>query len=145
MKTAIIFIACGVLLGSCEKDTAVPVSVQLKKVWSAGLVKESSATVYTRGSNTNVKPGYSQYRLDLSSAATARLTEFDGNTFAGQWTLSPDDKTLTISNLTPQPTGTGGTITYTLGSVSESALTLTRTTSSPKSGGTINEYQLVNP
>jgi len=145
MKTTRIFIACWVLLCSCKKETAVPVSDQLKKVWSASLVKESSTTVYTKGGSTNVKPGYSQFRLDLSSATATSLTEFDGNTFVGQWALSPDNRTLTISNLTPQPTGTGGTIAYTLGSVSESTLKLTRTTSSPKSGGTLNEYQLVNP
>lgn len=145
MKIALIFITCCLLLCSCEKDTAVPVSDQLKKVWSASLVKESSATVYTKGGNANIKPGYSQFRLDLSASPTARLTEFDGNTFVGQWILLPDDKTLTISNLTPQPSGTGGIITYTLGSVSESTLILTRTTNSPKSGGTLNEYQLVNP
>lgn len=132
-------------LASCKKDTAIPVSDQLKKVWSANVIKEGTTTVFTKGAGTNVKPGYSQFRLDLSSATSARLTEFDGNTFTGQWALSADEKTLTLSNLTPQPTGTSGTIAYTVGSVSETTLALVRTTTSLKSGGTVNDYQLTNP
>ena len=139
-----IFALSMLLLCSCKKETAIPLTDQLKKVWSANVVKEGSATVFTKGAGTNAKPGYSQFRLDLTTTS-ARLTEFDGNTFTGQWALSADEKTLTLSNLNPQPTGTNGTIAYTVGAITEGTLSIARTTTSLKSGGTLNDYQLVNP
>ena len=129
---------------SCKKDKVAPLSERIAKVWSAQKVTEASMVVYTKGASSNAKPGYSQFRLDLSSATSVRLTEFDGNTFVGQWGVSSDEKILTIKNLSPQPTGTGGTIIYNITEGSESSLKLTRTTASAKTGNTLNSYELTN-
>jgi hypothetical protein len=127
---------------SC-KTKVVPVSEKIKKTWTASVVKEGSATVYTKG-GTSTKPGYSSFTLNLLIAPSVTLKEFDGNTFTGQYELVGDTQ-LVLKNLTPVPTGTGGTITYTINSISDNELKLTRTAASQKTGGTINEYSLVNP
>lgn len=134
-----------VLMGSCKKDSTPPLSERIAKIWSANIVKEGSTVVYTKGAASNNKPGYSNFKLDLSSQTSAKLIEYDGNTFTGQWSLSSDDKTLTLTNLNPQPTGTGGTISFTINEVTDTSLKITRTSASAKTGGTINDYQLANP
>jgi hypothetical protein len=131
-------------LFACKKDKVVPVSERIQKVWSAQVVKESGTVVYTKGSNSNSKPGYNNFRLDLSVATVAKLTEFEGTTFSGQWEVSADEKTLTLKNLTPQPTDTNGSIQYTIGTLTDNSLTLSRSTASSKTGGSLNEYQLVS-
>ena len=130
------------VLVSCKKDETIPVSDQLKNVWLAKTVKEGSTTVFAKGQPNNSKPGYSQYKLDLTNESTAILTEFDGRTFSGDYNISSDNKTLTLMNLTPQPSGTGGTISYTIRTINETELTLVATKASLKTGGTINEYSL---
>jgi hypothetical protein len=145
MRPAYIFLLislCALL--SCKKDKVAPLSERIAKVWSAQKVTEASTVVYTKGASSNAKPGYSQFRLDLSSATSVRLTEFDGNTFVGQWEVSADEKTLTLKNLNPQPTGTGGMIVYNIVEGSDSSLKLTRTTASAKTGNTLNSYELTN-
>lgn len=141
-------IACFVmLLGvavACKKTTVAPVSERIAKAWTANIVKHGSTTVYTKGSTSTIA-GYSSFRLNLSSATSVSLTEFDGNTFTGQWEVSADEKTLTLKNLSPQPTGTGGTISYSIVTIEDTKLNLVRTSASQKTGGTINDYALVNP
>ncbi|MFN8353344.1 MAG: hypothetical protein U0Y10_02775 [Spirosomataceae bacterium] len=132
-------------MGSCKKDSTPPLSERIAKIWSANIVKEGSTVVYTKGATTNIKAGYVSFKLDLSSQTSAKLTEYDGNSFTGQWALSADEKTLTLSNLNPQPTGTSGTIAFTINEANDTNLKITRTTASAKTGGTINDYQLVNP
>ncbi len=142
MKTLIFVLLSVVLLISCKKDSIPSVAEQLQKVWVANVVKEGATTVFTKGAATNTKPGYSQFRLDLSSATSVRLTEFDGNSFVGTWEVSADEKILTLKNLNPQPSDTGGTIAYSIGSVNHTDLVLIRTTASLKTGGTVNVYSL---
>lgn len=142
MKNTII-ILIGVALFSCGKkaDAIVPLSDKIKKVWTADLVKEGGATVYTKGGSSNIKPGYSQFKLDLSSAASVTLVEVDGNTFTGTWELQNDTK-LVLKTLNPQPTGTTGTLEFTVNSGSESNLNISRTSQNLKTGNSLNDYLL---
>jgi len=139
-------VAIGIFLISGCKPKAKPLSEIIGKVWSAQVVKHGSTTVYTKGSTTNPTPGYVNFRLDLSSPTSVTYKEADGNTFTGQWELQEGTtNTLILKNLTPQPTGTSGTITFTINSSSETEFVITRTTASQKTGGTINNYTLVTP
>ncbi|TLU97984.1 hypothetical protein [Dyadobacter luticola] len=129
------------------KTKVKPVSERIAKAWTAESVKHGSTVVYTRGGSSNTTPAYSNFRLTLTNTSgtkTVSLTEFDGNTFTGTWDLNGDTK-LVLSGLTPQPTGSGGTIEYTITSLEDAKVVLTRLTASPKTGGTINEYTLTNP
>nr|WP_293835625.1 hypothetical protein [uncultured Arsenicibacter sp.] len=133
-----------VIMSGCKKPVTPPVSERIAKAWTARIVDENQTTVYTRGGTNNVRPGYSSFKIDLSSATTASLVEFDGSKFTGQWSV-PSDTRLVLSNLNPQPTGTNGTIEFTINSLTDTELKLTRTTASQKTGGTINVYTLSNP
>lgn len=141
-------VAVGIFLMSGCKPSAKPLSEVIGRVWSAQTVKEGSTTVYTKGGASNTRAGYVNFRLDLSSPTAVSYKEFDGNTFTGQWEVleSAAGNTLTLKSLAPQPpTGTSGTIQFTINSASETELVLTRTTASQKTGGTINNYALVSP
>ena len=142
MKSVTLFFLLFTFFFGCKRDKTPPISERLQKVWIASSVEEGGTVVFTKGSASNIKPGYSQFRLDLSSPTTASLTEFDANTFVGTWEVTADGKTLTLKGLSPQPTGTNGNISFTIGSVSDQELTLTRTTISLKTGGTLNSYNL---
>ena len=143
------FLALIALIGSsCGKSNSKPVSEIIRKVWTVNTVKENNTVVYTKGGSNNIKTTYTKFRLDLSNAAqqTVRWTAIDDATFVGNWTISSDNKKLTLTNLQPQPTGSNGTVEFTInGSPTETQLNLTRTTPDPKTGNTTNEYQLVNP
>lgn len=129
------------LLTSCEEK--VPsVAERIQKLYTAKTVTHDGITVYTSGAAGNIVPEYSSYRLDLSSAGQVSLRDISGDTFTGSFTAT--DNTLTLSGLTPQPTGSGGTLTYTITSISDDgkSLVLTSTKASPKTGNTINVYTL---
>lgn len=133
------------LFVGCKPTTKVaPVADRIAKAWTARKVDENSTTVYTKGVANNVRPGYSNFRLDLSSKTSATLVDFDGNRFTGTWSV-PSDTRLVLTGLTPQPTGTNGTIEFTIGGLTDTEVTLTRTAASQKTGGTINIYTLTNP
>lgn len=141
-KFAILFVSIATFAFTSCKDKTVPVSEKIKKNWAANVVKEGSATVYTKGASSNTKPGYSSFTLNLLFAPSVTLKEADGNSFTGQFELVGDTK-LVLKNLTPVPTGTGGTIEFTINSITDTALDITRTTVSQKTGGTINNYSLI--
>jgi hypothetical protein len=139
-----LMLAIVVLAGGC-KTKVKPLSERLAKTWTAESVKEGSAVVYTRGGTGNTRPGYSDFRLTLvSGGSSATLVEFDKNSFAGSWELVGETK-LTLKSLSPAPTGTGGVIDYTITSINDTQLVLTRTSGSIKTGGTINVYTLTSP
>lgn len=118
---------------------------RINKAWTARQVTENSTTVYTKNGANNVRPGYTGFRLDLSTKYNATLVEFDGNRFTGTWKVENDNK-LTLSALNPQPTGTNGTIEYTFTiNDANNELVLTRSAASQKTGGTVNVYTLTNP
>ncbi|MCU0325709.1 MAG: hypothetical protein MUF45_10715 [Spirosomaceae bacterium] len=128
---------------SCKEKVA-PVSERIAKNWTASSVKEGTSVVYTKGGTSNVRPGYSSFSLNLAAAPTASLREFDNNSFTGQYEVT--DTKLTLKSLNPQPTGTGGTIEYTIVSLNNEGteLKLLRTTPSQKTGSNSNEYTLVS-
>ena len=131
------------LLTGCKKSPPPPVSELIAKVWTVSKVEENNVTVYTRGAASNVRD-YSNFKLNLSSPPSVSYTEYDKNTFNGQYTV-PSDTRLVLSNLNPQPTGSNGTVEFTINSIDESNLKLTGTTPSPKTGNTTNVYTLTSP
>lgn len=132
------------LLGCGSPAKVTPVSERIAKVWTASKVNQNTATVYTKGGAANSVPGYSNFRLDLSSPTTVRYTEFDNSTFTGTWSV-PSDNRLVLTGLIPAPTGTGGTLEFTIGTLNDTQLDLTRTSASLKTGGSLNTYTLSNP
>ena len=132
------------LLSACKKKQVAPVKDRMAKVWSAQKVEYNNATVYTKGATGNAFPGYDKFRLDLSAPPVARYTELDGNVFVGEYSVPTDDR-LVLTKLNPSPSGDNGTIEFTISNLSDNSVTLTRTTGSQKSGGTINRYTLTNP
>jgi hypothetical protein len=142
----IIFIILIFAIFSCGKtDTpapVVPVSELIKKTWIPQTVQENGTVVYTKGAASNIRAGYTNFQLSLSGSSTATLTEFDGNIFTGTYELQGDTK-LILKNLTPQPTGSGGTIEYSITKSTATNLDLNRTSTSLKTGGSTNGYSLV--
>ena len=136
-----------VVVQSGCKNPPKPLSEIIGRVWVPQTVREGSTLVYTKGGAANTRPGYTSWRLDLSSPSSVTYKEFDGNSFSGQWEVQETGtgSKLVLKNLTPQPTNTNGTIEFTINSSSESEFGITRTTSNQKTGGTINNYTLVTP
>lgn len=132
------------LLTACEEK--VPsVAERIQKIYTAKTVTHDGITVYTSGAVTgNIVPEYSSYRLDMSTAGQVSLRDISGEVFTGSF--SATDNTLTLSGLNPQPTGSGGTLTFQITSVSDDgkSLVLTATKVSPKTGNTINVYTLAS-
>lgn len=126
----------------------VSVATLVKKVWTASSAQWDGVTKYDKSSTTNTVQGYSQYKLDLSSGTSVSLTEFDGKVFTGTYTVTTDGKTLTLNALTSSegaPTGTGGTISYTiLTTPTATSLSLQQTTAYVKASSAIVKLALVN-
>lgn len=131
------------LLTGCKGNQPAPVAERIAKIWTAQKVDYNNATVYTKGGTGNVA-NYASFKLDLSKAPTVTYTEFDGNTFTGQYSVPADDR-LVLTSLNPAPTGTNGTIEFKITNLSDNSVTLTRTTPSQKTGNTTNVYTLTNP
>lgn len=146
-QTPVIYLLITVFLGSlaaCQPKTVTPITSLINKVWKANTVKEADLLVFTLGATNNIKPGYTNFRLDLSKADTVRLKDVDGRLTVGNWTVSTDNKRLILSNLNPKPTNTGGNIEYYILSEPDGlSLSLERTAESRKTGNTIDQYRLV--
>lgn len=141
------FVLSATLILSGCKDKTKPLSERIAKAWTAETVNQDNTTVYTRGASSNIVPGYSGYKLTLSVESgvnKATMVEFNNDSFVGTWELDGDTK-LILKNLVPQPTGTGGTIQFTINSIDDSKLVITRLDASKKTGDTINKYTLTNP
>ena len=127
----------------------VSVATLVKKVWTASSAQWDGVTKFDKSSTSNVVQGYSQYKLDLSTAGSVTLTEFDGKIFTGTYTVATDGLSLTLNGLTSAdgaPTGTGGTITYTiLATPTATTLSLQQTTAYVKASSAIVKLALVNP
>ncbi len=132
----------GLVSFSCKKTLST--AERVKKVWVARVVKENSTIVYSSGGSNNIKPSYSGYRLNLSSAPTATISEIDGQSYTGTYTVEGDSKII-ISGITPEPTGTGGVLEFDIVSLAEdnSELVVKLSTAYPKTGNTTNEYTLI--
>jgi hypothetical protein len=130
---------------SCKPTTkAKPLSEIIRAVFFAQEVKHDNKIVYTKGAANNTVENYKKLKLDLTSAGSVSFTDFDGNTFNGSYSLSTDSKTLTLSGLNPVPTGSGGTLTFSVVSFQEvpAKIVLSRVGGSVKTGNTTNEYTL---
>jgi len=127
----------------------VSVSTLVKKVWTVSTAQWDGVTKYDKTSSSNVVQGYSQYKLDLSTAGSVTLTEFDGKIFTGTYTVATDGLSLTLNGLTSAdgaPTGTGGTITYSiLVTPTATSLSVQQTTAYVKASSAIVKLALVNP
>jgi hypothetical protein len=144
-----ILLAFVLVVSSCSKSTPEPtVKEKLQRVWTASSVKWDADQVYAK-TGTSSRPGYSQFKLDLSNATAAAMTDFDGNSFSGTWSLSSDDKTLTLSGLSGAngaPTGSGGKIEFSvIGTVSTTAVNLKTVAPQVKATSKIVDLNLVNP
>ena len=101
---AISVLACGG--GGDPAPTPTPptptvnVATLVKKVWTVSTAQWDGVTKYDKTSTSNVVQGYSQYKLDLSTAGTVSLTEFDGKIFTGTYTVATDGLSLTLNGLT---------------------------------------------
>jgi hypothetical protein len=130
------------ITAGCKKKVK-PLSERIAKSWTAESVKHNATVVYTRGGSSNSVPGYSSWRLNLS-AGTATYSEFDGNTFTGTWELEGESK-LILKNLTPQPSGSGGIMEFSIISIDDAKLVIKNLKGNKKTGDTLNEYTLSTP
>jgi hypothetical protein len=134
------------ILSNCGGGSkAKPLSEIIKTVFTAETVKHDGATVYTKGAASNVNGNYSKFKMDFATGNSVKWTDFDGNIFSGNYTLSSDAKTLTLTDLVPAPTLTSGKVEFSVISFTESPkkLVLKRNAGSQKTGNTINEYSLI--
>ncbi|MBO0934420.1 hypothetical protein [Fibrella aquatilis] len=145
MKTQLLPLLLAVMLTAtaCQKAEPAPLADRIKKVWTVQSATENGTLVFLKGATSNVR-NYGSYRLDLSKPPTVTLTEVDGNTFTGQYTLQNDNR-LILSGLTPQPTGSGGRLEYVLGAVSDNSMDLSQASANLKTGNTLNTYKLATP
>jgi hypothetical protein len=143
-------LSCGSSSGSDPAPTPQPtVSQLISKSWSANTASWDGVTQYTKGATSNLVSGYSQFKLDLTSSTAASLTEFDGRKFTGTYTLSTDNKKITLNGLTSSegaPSGTNGTLEFNIvGSPTASALSLETSTTYIKASNKKVSLALVNP
>ncbi|GAB3780125.1 hypothetical protein GCM10028818_31740 [Spirosoma horti] len=144
MKTNLFLLFLLLSLGSCQPKPVKPITDLLGKVWKANTVNEADRLVFTLGSTTNIKPGYINFRLDLSRPDKVSLKDVDGRLVTGTWSVSTDNKRLILANLNPKPTNTGGLIEYNILTEPDgSSLKLERTSESRKTGNTIDQYALI--
>ncbi len=142
---ALLLLVSAVLLTAiaCKKGESVPFSEKIKKVWTVQTATENGTVVFTKGAGNNSR-NYAKYQLDLSKPPAVTLTEVDGNTFVGQYELQKDNR-LILTNLNPQPTGSGGQRAYTLSAVTDNSMELSQSLANLKTGNTLNSYKLSNP
>ncbi len=166
MKQYILFVSflATLFLGACSSKSdptpvtptpvtptpVVPTVADLvKKVWSANSVSWDGVVQYSKGATTNLVAGYSQFKLDLSIAGSVTLTEFDGKKFTGSYSLSSDNKKLSLTSLTSSegaPSGTNGTLELTIsGTPSATSLALETSTAYIKASNKKVALTLVNP
>ncbi len=137
-----LFLIALLLVAACQPKKVEPADIGL--VWKAKSVKENGMLVYTEANPGSAKPGYSRFRLDLTSQEQVRFSDIDGRILSGQWSLSTDNNRLILQNLSPPPSESAGNIEfYITERPARDRLLLKRTNESRKTGNTINEYELV--
>lgn len=142
MKNLFIILAL-FFIAACGKQESKPLSDILKKNWVPNSVTENGTTVYISGGSGNTSPSYVNFKLNLNEGGSLTLIEVDKTLFNGLWELSSDNKTLSLKNLNPQPTGTTGQIDFTIINATETELKISRKSNNLKTGGTINVYELI--
>ncbi len=146
---SVYLLSCG-SSGSDPAPTPQPTVSQLvSKTWSVSSATWDGVTQYSKGATSNLVSGYSQFKLDLTSTSAASLTEFDGRKFVGTYTLSTDNKKITLNGLTSAegaPSGTNGTLEFAIvGTPSLTALSLETSTTYIKASNKKVSLALVNP
>ncbi|RYF72641.1 MAG: hypothetical protein EOO39_11800 [Cytophagaceae bacterium] len=118
--------------------------VVTNKSWKTLRVQEGSVTVYQDGRSDNIYPGYRNYQL-VFTGQKVKFTEYTGEVFNGDWTvLDNSSRTyLSLRNLTPPPSNSGGTVEFEVNSFSDTQLVITATKPNLKTGNTINVYTLI--
>lgn len=140
-SSVLIVMAFSLVMGACKGKKA-PLSERIAKAWTAESVKHDNIVVYSRSGSNNSMPGYVSYLLILSSDNTVSLTEVDGTNFTGEWELQGETR-LILKNLGPKPpTNSNGVLEFTIKSIKDNELVLSRTSPSMKTGNTVNEYTL---
>ncbi len=142
-KISVFFVLALLVFASCEKKNSVPaVSERIKQSYKAQKVTHDGIEVYTLGGSLNLVPEYSTFLLDLRTASTVSYKDITPETFSGSYSVT--DNSLTLSGLTPVPTGANGQIEFDITSLSDDGkdLVLTRRSQNPKTGSTINVYTL---
>ncbi|GAB4034256.1 putative periplasmic lipoprotein [Spirosoma jeollabukense] len=129
------------LSGCGGSTTVVSLTERITKLWIASSVRHDGIAVYTTGATSNVLPSYASFTLNLSTG-TVTLVDLDGIAITGKWEVSADEKKLILKGLNPPPNGTAGIIEYTIDSLSDTQLTLSRTTNNAKTGGKVATYFL---
>lgn len=116
----------------------------IDKSWKAFRVQEGSITVFQAGESSSIYPGYQNYQL-VFTGSKAKLTEYTNEVFAGDWTVSENGARtyLTLQNLNPAPTNSGGRLEFEVTSFSDTGLVLAATRSNLKTGNSLNVYTLV--
>lgn len=118
--------------GTTPPTPVETVATTIKKSWTVSQVSWDGVSQFDKTSTTNLVSGYSGFKLDLSVAGTVKLTEFDGNVFTGNYSISTDETTLKLSGLTSSsgvPSGTNGNLDFTiLSKPAGGAMTLETTT-----------------
>jgi hypothetical protein len=119
------------------------------KTFKAIQIKEGSTIVYKDNATNNIIPGYSRFRLTLDidsrPVKIAKLIEYSGEEFNGRWEVVDDGsgkQILRLVALNPVPTNTGGTIEYEIKGNTAETLLMNSLKANPKTGDTINEYNL---
>jgi len=114
------------------------------KSWKTLRVQEGSVTVYQDGRSDNIYPGYRNCQLAFTGQKV-KFTEYTGEVFDGDWTvLDNSSRTyLSLLNLTPPPTNSGGTVEFEVNSFSDTQLVITATKPNLKTGNSINVYTLI--
>jgi hypothetical protein len=146
-------------LGSCDgcrnknivnpDKTLETIDLLKGKTFKAIQIKEASTIVYKDGATNNIIPGYSKFRLtfdiDSRPVKIVKLVEFAGEEFNGRWELTDDGtgkQILKLTALTPKPTNTDGIIEFEVKGITAETLLMNSLKDNPKTGGTINEYNL---
>ena len=129
-------------ISACDKNKLPSVEERISKIYTVDKVTHDGIIVFVRNGTDNLFPGYSSFRLDMSIRPTVNLREYTSQNFKGTFTAT--DNTLTLTGLTPEPTNSGGTLTYTINSISDDGkmLQLTATSKNPKTSNTINVFNL---
>jgi len=135
------FILLGTLqiIGCKKKNDPLSPNGLIQKIWSVKEVKENGTKVFEAGMPNNTAD-YSKFKLEFLNATDVRMTELDGNVSTGKWSLN--GPALSLTQLTPEPTLTGGKIDFSSVSVTEIELKITRTGTNAKTGRSNTEYVL---
>jgi hypothetical protein len=141
-KTIALYLIGSLLLIGCQPKRVEPLQIGIR--WKPALVKENGAIVYREGATGNQRPGYTNFRLDLTNPGEVLFIDVDGRRITGTWSLSTDNARLILQNLSPPPSESSGNIEfYVTATPTSTTLNLKRTNESRKTGNSVNEYELI--